>query len=350
MNNDFEASWYNFFNWFAPQTFAQFTWEKPYFLYLILLLPTLYIFRWLLHFRYRQKLEIALTEQNVTSSPWAIMRHFLSVLMILFVSLVLLALARPQLTNEKIERWTEGIDIVLAMDISESMQIQDLRPNRLEAAKKMAENFVKGRFQDRIGIVIFAGDAYSLSPLTTDYVLLNSYIDSVDFSMIETRGTAIGNALAVSTNRMRESQAKSKVVILLSDGENTAGSIDPIMAAGLAAEAHNIKLYTIGIGREGRVPYGTDPFGNPQFIENSMDESTLREIARIGYGKYFRAEDNKGLAEIFATIDKYEKAEIKETRYKDVKDFYQIYLTWAIVFFLFWLLLKSSFLANALED
>ena len=210
---------------------------------------------------------IALPKEQVKWTPTVLLRHLPNILIALVFALLLVALARPQKTNEKVEQWTEGIDIMLVIDISESMQIEDFKPNRLEAAKDVAQQFIDGRFQDRIGIVIFSGDAYSLSPLTTDYNLLKAYLRDIDFSMIENRGTAIGSALAVGTNRMRESEAESKVLILLSDGDNTAGNIDPITAAELA-NAYNIKLYTIAVGKEGRVPFGKDFFGQPKYIEN----------------------------------------------------------------------------------
>jgi Ca-activated chloride channel family protein len=259
------------------------------------------------------------------------------------------ALARPQKTNEKVEQWTEGIDIMLAIDISQSMQIEDFTPNRLEAAKQVARDFIKGRLQDRIGIVVFSGDAFSLAPLTTDYALLNSYLNDISFDMIENRGTAIGSAIAVVTNRMRESDSKSKVCILLSDGDNTAGNIDPITAAELAA-AYNIKIYTIVVGKEGLVPFGKDYFGRPNMVENTVDETTMRKIADIGSGEFFRVTDNQTLKSVFEKIDLYEKAEIKETRFKDTSDYYFIYLQWAILLFLLWLLLKSTFLINVLQD
>ena len=276
-------------------------------------------------------------------------RHFPSILLFFVFSLIIVALARPQKTNEKVEQWTEGIDIMLVVDISESMQIEDFKPNRLEAAKNVANDFIAGRLQDRIGMVIFSGDAYSLSPLTTDYDLLKEYIKEISFDMIENRGTAIGSALAVATNRMRESNSKSKVLILLSDGDNTAGNIDPITAAKLA-EAYGIKIYTIAVGKEGKVPFGKDFFGRTRYVENTLDETTLREIAKIGKGQFYRVSDNKTLEQVFTLIDQYEKAEIKETRFKDTSDYYDIYLRWAIVLFLAWMALKSTFIVNILQD
>jgi Ca-activated chloride channel homolog len=305
--------------------------------------------RWGIRYFFNQKLPVALLKSDLKSSAITWLRLIPELLISIVLCLLLTALARPQRTNEKVEQWTEGIDIMLAIDISQSMQIEDFIPNRLTAAKEVARDFIKGRLQDRIGIVVFSGDAFSLAPLTTDYKLLNSYIDDVSFEMIESRGTAIGSALAVVTNRMRESKSKSKVCILLSDGDNTAGNIDPITSAELAS-AYDIKIYTIIVGQEGMVPFGKDYFGRPNMVENTIDETTMRKIAEIGAGEFFRVTDNEALKNVFNRIDQYEKAEIQETRFKDTADYYFVYLRWAVVFFLFWMLLKSSFFSNALQD
>lgn len=347
-NTDSGLSWFSL-EWFYPQTFFTISWEYPYVLYLLALVPAIFVLRWLFNFRFRQKLDIALPKNETKLNSTTFIRFIPDVVMILVLSLIIVALARPQKTNEKVDQWTEGIDIMLALDISESMKIEDFKPNRLIAAKNVALDFVKGRFQDRIGLVIFAGDAYSLAPLTTDYELLYSYIDDISFDKIENRGTAIGSALAVSTNRLRESEAKSKVIILMSDGDNTAGNIDPITAAELAY-AYDIKIYSVAIGKEGKVPMGKDFFGRTNYIENTLDETTLRTIAEIGKGRFFRASDNEALQEVFEAIDQYEKVEIKESTYKNTTDFYNVYLMWAILFFLIWLLLKSTFISNALQD
>jgi Ca-activated chloride channel family protein len=309
----------------------------------------LFIFRWFWRQKFNQKLPVAVTQKDLHVSPVTFIRLIPEIMMMLVLAFVCLALARPQKTNEKVEQWTEGIDIMIALDISQSMQIEDFLPNRLDAAKKVARSFVDGRIQDRIGLVVFSGDAFSLSPLTTDYNLLKSYLEEINFDMIENRGTAIGSALAVVTNRMGESETKSKVCILLSDGDNTAGNIDPITAAELA-EAYGIKIYTIVVGKEGLVPFGKDFFGRPNMIENTVDETTMRRIAEIGGGQFFRATDNQALQQVFARIDQYEKAEIKETRYKDTSDYYFIYLQWGVACFLIWLGLKSTFLSNVLQD
>jgi Ca-activated chloride channel homolog len=335
--------------WFSPSTLTSFTWENEVFLYLMIAIPFLFALRWIWRYRFNQKLPVAVTQKELHVSPLTLIRLIPDLLIMLVLALTCMGLARPQRTNEKVEQQTEGIDIMIALDISQSMQIEDFPPNRLEAAKKVARDFIDGRIQDRIGLVVFSGDAFSLSPLTTDYTLLKSYLEEINFEMIENRGTAIGSALAVVTNRMRESETKSKVCILLSDGDNTAGNIDPITAAELA-EAYGIKVYTIVVGKEGLVPYGKDFFGRPNMIENTVDETTMRKIADIGGGQFFRATDNQALQQVFAKIDQYEKAEIKETRFKDTSDYYFIYLQWGVALFLLWLAFKSTFITNVLQD
>lgn len=342
------SNWFSL-SWFYPSTFQSFTWEYGFFLMLLFGVPVVYLIRWFISYRLKQKLTIALPEKKIKSDVMSIFRFIPDLLFAAMIAMLIIALARPQTSNEKVEQWTEGIDIMLVVDISRSMTIQDFKPNRLEAAKNVAKQFIAGRFQDRIGIVIFSGDAYSLAPLTTDYKLLNIYIDDISFEKIEASGTAIGSALAVATNRMRESESKSKVVILLSDGDNTAGNIDPITAAEIS-HAYDIKIYTIGIGKEGKVPTGKDVFGRTVYSENTLDETTLRKIAEIGEGDFYRASDNKALEDVFRLIDQYEKAEIKENRFKDTTDYYRVYLKWGILILLIWIALKSTFISNILKD
>jgi Ca-activated chloride channel family protein len=347
-NADIAIPWYSTY-WLAPSTLKAFTWSHPEILYGIAALPLIFIFRWLWQMKTSKKLPVALTQQDLRSSLLTGIRFLPGVLLFLCLSLLIVALARPQKTNEKVEQWTEGIDIMLAIDISRSMEISDFTPNRLDAAKKVANQFIDGRMQDRIGIVVFSGDAFSLAPLTTDYRLLKSLINDMTFSIIDSRGTAIGSALAVVTNRMRESASKSKVCILLSDGDSNAGNIDPITAAELAS-AYGIKIYTIVIGKEGMVPFGKDFFGRPNMIENNVDETTMRKIAEIGNGEFYRALDNRALERVFSQINQLEKAEIKETRFKDTADYYTTYLNWALVFFLAWLFTRLTFTSNVLQD
>lgn len=345
---DTTVPWYSL-SWFKPETFSYFEWENGSLLYLLFIIPLFLIFRWVYRYYQNQKLPVALSKEKFKSNPVNLVRLLPDIIFIIMIALCMVALARPQKSNERVEQWTEGIDIMLVVDISQSMQIEDFKPNRLESAKNVALDFIDGRFQDRIGIVIFSGDAYSLSPLTTDYDLLKAYVKDIDFDMIENRGTAIGSALAVATNRMTESDSESKVCILLSDGDNTAGNIDPLMAAKLAS-SYNIKIYSIAIGKEGKVPFGKDFFGRPRMVENTLDETTLREIAKIGEGQFYRVSDNKALKDVFGLIDQYEKAEIKESRYKDTMDYYYKYLYWALCLLVLWLLLKSSFLTNYAQD
>ncbi|NQW28861.1 MAG: VWA domain-containing protein [Flammeovirgaceae bacterium] len=343
-----QSDWFSI-NWFTLERLESFEYQNQLWLYGLLLIPVILLIRWLLLKLNHQKLPIALTKQYIKNDPISLLRHLPPMIMACVIALLFIALARPQTTDEQVEQWSEGIDIMMVIDISESMQIQDFQPNRLEAAKEVARNFVKGRFQDRIGLVVFSGDAYSRSPLTTDYELLNTYIDGIDFSLIENRGTAIGSALAVGTNRLRESESASKVMILLSDGDNTAGNIDPLTAAKLAS-AYDITIYAIAIGKEGQVPFGQDFFGRTRYVENTLDETNLREIAKIGEGKFYRVSDQQALEAVFSEIDQLEKAEIKETRYKDTNDFYYIYLKWAIVLLLIWLFLKTTFVSNFMLD
>ena len=335
--------------WFRPDTISSFTWVQPIFLYLIVAVPLLFLARWLWRYRFNQKLPVALVKKEIKSSPITLVRFIPDILLMLSMALILVALARPQRTNEKVEQKTEGIDIMLAIDISQSMQLEDFNPNRLDAAKTVAQKFIDGRLKDRIGIVVFSGEAFSLAPLTSDYTLLKTYIKDINFDMINNRGTAIGSALGVVINRMRESETKSKVCILLSDGENTAGNIDPITAAELAS-AYGIKIYSILVGKEGLVPFGKDFFGRPNMVENTVDESTLRKIAEIGGGEFFRVTDSRTLNKVFSLIDQYEKAEIIETRFKDTADYYYNYLAWAVAFLLLWLFTKSTFISNVLQD
>ena len=342
------AIWFSL-EWFNLDRLRSFEWEDPAWFYALAIMPPVFLLRWLIVNQFGQKLPIALTKKNLKSDAITFLRFIPSLFFFISLVLIIVSLARPQTTNEQIEQWSEGIDIVLNIDISESMRIEDFRPNRLEAAKRVARDFVGGRFQDRIGLVIFSGDALPSCPLTTDYGLLYEMIADINFDRIKSRGTAIGNAITSGINFLRESASESKVMILLSDGDNTAGNIDPITAANLA-NAYNIKMYVIAIGRDGKVPFGTDFFGRPRMVENQFDETTLREIAKIGNGKFYRVSDTKALIQVFKEIDQLEKAEIKENRYSNTTDFYYVYLKWAVIFLLLWLLTKSTFVTNVLTD
>jgi Ca-activated chloride channel family protein len=348
MNPNNIADFFSWF-WFLPETFKTFEWENLWALHLIWIAPLILLLRKFVKFLKNPVLELSLPGTVSQNNPWTYLRLIPGLMFILAVWMIVIALARPQKSNERVEQSTEGIDIMIVMDISESMDLQDFKPNRLEAAKETAIDFINGRFGDRIGMVIFSGEAYSLAPLTTDYALLTDLVKDISFNMMDAKGTAIGSALAAGTNRMRESESKSKVMILLSDGESNAGNVDPLFAAQLAA-AMDIKIYTIAVGKDGMVPYGVDFFGRPQMVESYLDESTLREIAGIGNGEFFRASDDNALQQIFDQINTLEKAEILESRYKETTDYYRVYLFWGILLFLIWLGLKSTFFNNFLLD
>ena len=340
-NNWISIKWFNVFELF------KYEWENEYILLLLLSIPLFLLTKLL--FKKNNFIEVSIPSSNLIRYKFSLLRLIPNSIFILSIIYIIISLARPQKSNEKVEKWSEGIDIMLVIDISESMQIEDFKPNRLESAKDVAKEFINGRFQDRIGLVVFSGESYSRCPLTTDYILLNEYVDEISFDLISSRGTAIGSAIAIATNRMRESKSKSKVLILLSDGDNTAGNIDPVTSAQIA-KAYGIKIYSIAIGKNGKVPFGKDYFGRTRYVENSLDEKNLREIATITNGKFYRASNNSSLENIFKVIDEFEKTEIKENRYKNTVDYYQYYLLWSIILFLFYILLKSTFINNIIKD
>ena len=338
--------------WFDFSLLENFQWGNVYYLYAIPAVPVLFFLRWLIFFSFKQKLDVALFEDTFRFDATSLFRFIPILLQNLFIMFILVALARPQKVNEQVEQWTEGIDINLILDTSGSMEGLDLKPNRMGAVKRVAYDFITGRKEDRIGLVVFAGEAYSLSPLTTDYDLLLSLLKGVEMKMIPKEGTAIGDALTLALTKMQDSESKSKIAILLSDGNSNQGKIEPITAAEVAY-GFGVKVYTIGVGKKGDVLYPTtNIFGMKTTVpqQNTFDESTLRKIAEKTGGQFFRATNNKALEEIFKIIDELEKSEIKENRYKNTQDYYDIYLKWALLFFLLWMLTKITFMNNYLED
>lgn len=329
---------------------ASYQWQHPSLLLLIGAVPLLFLLRRALAHRWRAPVTVTLAPGVAPGTgAVALLRFVPDVVLALALALAVVALARPQRTDERVEQTGRGIDLVLAVDVSGSMEIQDLRPNRLEAAKRLAANFVDGRAGDRLGLVAFAGSAYSLAPLTTDYDLLREDLAGLKLGLIADDGTAIGTALGVAINRLRASTARSRVCILLSDGENTGGALDPLLAARLA-HAYGIRLYTIGLGRDGFVPFGQDSLGRPRYVQTRLDETTMRELAQAADGQFFRATDNAALRRVFARIDGLEKSDIRQLRYRNTKDFYRPYLGLSIALWLLWLALKSTFMSNPLED
>lgn len=289
---------------------------------------------------------------------WQYLRFLMPATAFLSLALLLVALARPQRIRERRETESPGIDIMLALDVSSSMAETDIAPDRLSAAQRVARQFVAGRKHDRIGLVVFAGEAFSLCPLTTDYPLLQQYLTNLRVGMIQTTGTAIGDALARCINRLRDPDTEgqriyskqTKLVILLSDGDNTAGNLDPVTAARLA-KAFDIRLYTIAVGRviaPAQMP--TDSLLVRPGAALSVDEGVLKTIATIGKGRFFRATDAGRLAVIFADIDRLEKSPTRSLVVRDAQDFYRIYLYWSLALMLLALALKSTIFSNVLED
>jgi len=331
--------------WFGYDMIRSYEWVHPYFLYALPFVPLLFWLRNAFHRKHKQRLVITYHSLKEGKDWLTLLRFVQPICVGLAICLILVALARPQVVSERTDRFSEGIDIMLLLDISDSMMEKDLSPNRLEAAKQVARQFIKGRLQDRIGVIIFAGEAVSLCPLTTDYELLYGFLDEIKPEMIPTAGTAIGSALAVAVNRMRETKGDSKVAILISDGDNTSGNLDPTTATQLA-RAFGVKVYTISVGSIRR-PVKSDTV----IVSNALvDESELRNIASLGNGKYFRATDNKGLGEVFKQINQIEKVKSMNVISRDVSDFYRVYLYWAVLLLLIAIATKSTFMANILED
>ena len=330
--------------WFGWDQLREFHWASPYFLYGILAIPILFWFRRIIEGRSRQKLRVAFIHGTIPRSLTAGFRHLFPVVVSAFVTMILLALARPQIVSQRTENTSEGIDIIIALDVSESMSETDLRPTRLEAAKKVAQSFIESRFQDRIGLVLFAGQAYTLCPLTTDYDLLVSFLAEVDQNTIKTTGTAIGTAVGVGINRLRGSESTSKTIILISDGDNTAGSLDPITAAQLA-KAYGIKIYTVLVGVSNTYRAATDSTSM-----GTTDVGILKNVASETNGRYFNAADNVGLRATFDDINQLERTVLKSRRYVEVQDYYRVYLYWSLVFLVLIMVLKSTFVVNVLED
>jgi Ca-activated chloride channel family protein len=271
--------------------------------------------------------------------------YFARVLLLLALGLFIVALARPQkgYIEETLE--TEGIDIVLSLDISSSMKAEDFKPNRLGAAKNVAKEFIGGRKTDKIGLVTFSRKAVTQSPLTIDYDILYGFIDTIKIGMIPD-GTAIGNAIVESSKRLTGGKEKSKVLILLTDGINNSGEIDPITAAN-AAEALDIKIYTIGVGSMGSAPYPVQDqvFGKRYVsVPVQIDEEVLKTIARITGGRYFRATDTQKLEDIYREIDQLEKSKIEIRQYRKVREGFTAPLLAGILLFGFYLSLSRTYL------
>lgn len=322
---------------------------NPHYLYLLLLLIPL-IAWYILKMRKKQA-TLKVSTMQAFDTPKATtfkvyMRHLPFVLRTVAVALVIVILARPQSTNSWDSRSTEGIDIMLAMDVSTSMLAEDLKPNRLEASKNVAASFINGRPNDNIGLVVFAGESFTQCPLTTDHAVLLNLFKDIQCRMIED-GTAIGLGIANAVSRIKDSKAKSRVIILLTDGVNNRGEIAPVTAAEIA-QTFGVRIYTIGVGTHGEAPYPSPtPYGiQYRNLPVEIDEPTLKQIASITGGQYFRATDNASLKAIYQEIDQMEKTKISVQQYSKKQEEYLPLALLVFALILAELLLRNTLLRN----
>lgn len=304
--------------------FKNVTFAYPEVLWLLLILPLLLFWYW----KRNKKLTPDVKYSSISMLKGATktlrerLAHVPYFIRIAALGLLIVAIARPQNFSSGENVYTEGIDIAILLDISSSMLAEDFKPNRLEAAKNVIDDFIKGRVSDKIGLVVFARESFTQCPLTIDYSVLRNLLGDIKSGMVDD-GTAIGTAIANGVNRLKDSKAKSKTIILLTDGVNNSGEIDPISAAKIA-ETFGIRIYTVGVGSRGQAPYPFQtPFGKRyQQVPVEIDEHLLTQIADITGGKYFRATDNKTLKEIYDDIDKLEKTRVEITSYRTAEELY----------------------------
>jgi Ca-activated chloride channel homolog len=320
----------------------------PGYFYLLLLIPvavTWYVYR---HNRVQGDLRIPEISPfaKIRKGPRVILRHVPFILRMLTYGLLIVVLARPQSTNKWEDETVEGIDIMLALDVSNSMLAGDFSPNRIEASKDVANDFVLGRNNDRIGLVLFGGESFTQCPLTTDHAVLLNLLHEVNVGMIEDASTAIGLGLANAVKRLKDSNARSRVVILVTDGQNNAGSIDPLTAAEIA-RTFGIRVYTIGVGTHGTAPYPVrNAFGDLVYMQLpvDIDEPMLKQISAMTQGEYFRATSNQKLKEIYAQIDKMEKTKIDVKKYSRKHEEYRHFAIAALILAIMEILLSKTVL------
>ncbi|MDB5222515.1 MAG: hypothetical protein JWN83_1182 [Chitinophagaceae bacterium] len=326
------------FDYFQNIAFGQ-----PQFFYLLILIPALVAWKIIKGRSQQAAINVSSVRGLQNISSWKnIFHHTPFVLRLLALTCIIFALARPQTRNDEQLTEGEGVDIILCIDVSGSMTAQDFTPNRMEAAKKVAEDFVDQRVADRIGIVIFSGESFTQCPLTTDHAVLKSQIEQIRNGLLED-GTAIGSGLATSVDRLRTSTAKSKVVILLTDGINNGGLIDPATAREIA-KRFNVKVYTIGVGTDG---YAPTPVNTPMGIvmqneKVAIDEKLLTNIAAETGGRYFRAKDNASLKNIYNEIDKLEKSKVQITTFRRFAEKFYPFVFAALLFLFLEVLLRFT--------
>jgi len=322
--------------------------NPKYFLLLLLLIPMIGWYIWKLH---KSQASIQLSSiEGFSKAPKTLrtyLRHVPLILRTGAITFLIIALARPQTTNKWSTSSTEGIDIIMSVDISSSMLAMDLKPNRLEAAIDVAASFINGRPTDNIGLVVFSKESFTQCPLTTDHATLLNLLKEVKCGMIED-GTAIGHGLATAVSRLKDSNAKSKVIILLTDGSNNAGEIAPITAAEIA-KAFGIRVYTIAVGTIGEAPYPYPlPSGGTKTvpIKVEIDEKILTQIAQTTGGLHFRATDNRTLRAIYQEIDQMEKTKMQVQEYSKKYEEYALYAMIGLLIFLLELLMRYTILKN----
>ena len=330
--------------------FKNIVFANPEFFWLLLLLPLMLLWYWFWNKKSQANVTFSTTIAFKKTKSWSdALYHLLFVLRMIAIALIVIALARPQTHSENAKtKITDGIDIVMAIDVSASMLSQDLKPNRFEALKKVASQFVKDRPNDRIGLVIYAGESYTKTPVTTDKSIILNALSEITYGQIED-GTAIGMGLATAVNRLKESKAKSRVIILLTDGVNNTGFIDPQTAAELAAE-YGIKVYTVGIGTNGMAlsPYALNADGSIiyRMQQVDIDEPLMKKIAQVTKGRYFRATNNQKLQQIYDEINQMETTKIEEFKYTEVDEKFRWWVLVAGFLLLLEFVLKHTLLRN----
>ena len=324
---------------------------NPEYFILLGVIPIIILWNYLNRDKLNNSIKFSNSEAFKNSSNiYSILKVSLRYLRLISLVLIITALARPQVIDTSTRvKTNSGVDIIMAIDVSASMLAKDLKPNRLDALKNVADEFIKNRVTDRIGLVEYAGESYTKTPLTTDKSITLRSLREIKYNNIIEGGTAIGMGLATSVNRIKDSKTKSKVIILLTDGVNNAGFIDPITAAELAKE-FQIKIYSIGLGTNGLAlsPVGIDARGKFNYanIQVEIDEKLLTQISEMTGGKYFRATDNERLKEIYSDIDKLEKTEIEEFKYYSVDEKFRYFLVPAILLIVFELIMKLTILRS----
>lgn len=325
---------------------------QPIFFWLLPLALLPLVWRVWTHVRGRSAVPFPTLHDRIAVVPsfWSRLWWLPALLRSTAIALAVVALARPQESSVTVERSAEGVDIILVLDTSSSMEAEDFEPNRFEAARRVAQSFIEGRTSDRVGLIVFAAKAFTQAPLTLDYPFLQTMLKDVRMGVVED-GTAIGTALAMAVNRLKDSEATSKVVILLTDGQNNRGEVDPLTAGDIAATL-DVRVYTVGVGTYGMAPYSVpSPWGGSQqqMMPVEIDEEMLREVAAKTGGRYYRATNNAALEAIYDEIGQLEKTEIDEITYTDYAERYMRYLFPAFVLLLLEWLLSRTRLASVVD-